>query len=59
LKIPLGTWPTEKKQKDMGAYLAFTADSGFEAFGVAMFTRVLGMSSKEISDIIEGAKREC
>lgn len=59
LKVPLGTWPAEKKQKDMGAYLALTIDTAFEAVGMAMLTRVLGMSSEEVDKVIAGAQKEC
>lgn len=55
----MGTWPKEKKQKDMGAYLLLTTENAFEAFGLAMLTRVLEMDIKEVERIIDGAKKEC
>lgn len=58
LKLPLGTWPADKAQKEMGAYFLLTAQTGFEAFGMALLTRVLGMTIEEVSVVVEGAKKD-
>ncbi|PWW76808.1 S-adenosyl-L-methionine-dependent methyltransferase [Tuber magnatum] len=57
-KIPLGTWPAEKKQKEMGAFLLLTTENAFEAFGMALLTRSLGMGIPEVEELITAAKRE-
>lgn len=58
MKVPFGTWPADHKQKEMGAYLYMTAEKGFEAFGVALLTRVLGMDIKEVDELIAQAKKD-
>jgi len=58
IKIPLGTWPADQKQKDLGAFMLLTAEHGFESFGMALFTRTLGMEAPEAVKLIEGAKKE-
>lgn len=58
MKVPFGTWPADPKQKEMGAYLYMTAEKGFEAFGLALLTRVLEMDLKEAQELITQAKKE-
>lgn len=56
MKIPFGTWPADKSQKEMGAYLYMTAEEGFAAFGMALLTRVLEMSVDDVNTLIAQAK---
>lgn len=58
MKLPLGTWPADKKQKEKGAYLLLNAETAFDAFGTGLFTRELGMSVDEAREIVEGAGRD-
>ena len=58
IKVPLGTWPADKKQKDIGVYTLITTEHGFESFGMALFTKTLGMEAPEAVELIEGAKKE-
>lgn len=58
MKIPFGTWPADKHQKEMGAYLYMTAEKGFESFGMALLTRGLEMEVKEAEAVIVEAIRE-
>ncbi|PUU81664.1 S-adenosyl-L-methionine-dependent methyltransferase [Tuber borchii] len=58
MKLSLGTWPADKKQKEMGAFLLLTTDNVFEAFGMALLTRTLGMGIPEVEELITGAKKE-
>jgi len=58
IKISLGTWPADKKQKEMGAFLLLTTDNAFEAHGMALLTRTLGMGTPEVEELIAGAKKE-
>lgn len=51
-KVPLGTWPADKKQKEIGAYVLLSGESGFEAFGIDLFTNVLEMSPDESAKLI-------
>ena len=58
MKLPLGTWPADKKQKDIGAFTLLTTEHGFESFGMALFTRTLGMEASEAMELMAGAKKE-
>jgi len=58
VKLPLGTWPADKAQKELGAYFLLISQTGFEAFGLALLTRELGMSMEDVSEIVECAKNE-
>lgn len=52
-KVPLGPWAADRKQKEMGAYVLLSAETGFEAFGIQLFTNVLRMGANEAQDIIQ------
>ncbi|PUU81839.1 S-adenosyl-L-methionine-dependent methyltransferase [Tuber borchii] len=58
MKISLGTWAADKKQKDMGAFTLLAVEHGYESFGMAFFTRILGMEVLEAKELIAGAKKE-
>ena len=58
MKMPLGTWPVEKKQKQIGACLMLCTEDGFEAIGMAFLTRVLEMPIEEVDELIKAAKKE-
>jgi len=58
MKISLGTWSADKKQKEMGAFLLLTTENAFEAFGMALLTRTLGMETQDTEELIRGAKKE-
>lgn len=55
----MGTWPADPKLKELGAYLLLTTETAFEAFGMALFTRDMGMSVAEATEIVKGAERDC
>jgi hypothetical protein len=46
-KQPFGPWPKEKRMKTVGAMVMLNADTGCEAYGMAPFTRILGMDKDE------------
>ena len=58
MKLPLGTWAADKKQKDIGAFALLAVEHGYESFGMAFFTRILGMEVPEAKELIAGAKKE-
>lgn len=51
-KGPLGPWAANRKEKEIGAYMLLSAETGFEATGIGLFTNVLGMDPKEAQKII-------
>jgi len=58
LRLPLGPWPKDKKLKEIGKWFQLSADSGFEAYGLALFTRVLGMKLEEFHRLVADCKAE-
>lgn len=52
MKVPIGTWPADKHLKEVGAYVLLTAQTGYEAYGLKVFTGVLGMSEKEAKEFL-------
>lgn len=59
LQLPIGSWPKDMKQKELGRFFMLQAESGFEAYGMALFTRVLGMDSEEAAKVVKGGLTEC
>lgn len=57
-KCPFGTWPADPKQKEIGAFCLLTAENAFEAFSLALLTRVLEMPIEEVQKLIEGTKKD-
>lgn len=58
IKCPFGTWPADPKQKEIGAFCLLTAENAFEAFGLALLTRVLGMPIEDVRQLIEDTKKD-
>jgi hypothetical protein len=57
-KIPIGIWPRNKKLKSLGAYQRAILMDGLEAFSLAIFTRLLGWSKKEVEGFLWGVRQE-
>jgi hypothetical protein len=57
-KQPVGAWAAERKLKEIGAFTQLLVDTGFEALGIALFTRELGMEVDAAEALIEGSKKE-
>jgi len=56
-KLPVGHWPADPKLKEMGAFVLLSAENGFEAFGIKIFTEVFKMTDKEAAELIEGTMK--
>ena len=41
-KLPLGSWPADKKLKEVGSYNLVLTDQGLEGYATYLFTNVLG-----------------
>jgi SAM-dependent methyltransferase len=54
-KTPVGSWPKEKRLKELGRWTLAVVESGMEAYAMALFTRVLGMDAGKAKEICTGA----
>jgi hypothetical protein len=45
-KEPVGPWPKDQRLKRVGAVSLLNAETGFESYGMALLTRILGMDHK-------------
>ncbi|KAF8544005.1 putative TAM domain methyltransferase [Trichophaea hybrida] len=52
VKMPFGSWPKEPRLKKIGRMAVLGCLTGFNAYGLAVFTRVLGMNKEQ-------AERQC
>jgi len=50
-KIPLGAWAKDKKQKQLGNWFELICETGFDAFGTALLTRVAKMDNSEVKKL--------
>lgn len=57
-KGPLGPWAANRKEKEIGAYMLLSAETGFEATGIELFTSVLGMDPDEAQRIIQESLKQ-
>ncbi|KAA6411938.1 MAG: hypothetical protein FRX48_04088 [Lasallia pustulata] len=58
LAMPVGTWPLDKKLKEVGAWNYLQMMEGLEAFHQALFTRWLGYEIAEVRAMVEAIRRE-
>ena len=54
-KIPSGTWPKNLHLKQRGAFLAHLSEAGYEAYMLALRTRVLGMEEEEVVELCKAS----
>jgi hypothetical protein len=50
-KVPLGPWPRDPRLKAVGAMNLLSGQTSYHAYGMAVFTRILGMD-KDTADRI-------
>ncbi|KAI5811872.1 S-adenosyl-L-methionine-dependent methyltransferase [Pyronema omphalodes] len=55
VKEPLGLWPKDARQKKIGAMSLLNGETGTESYGMAAFTRVLGMEVDKAREICDAA----
>jgi hypothetical protein len=53
IKAPLGTWPKDKIEKEVGMYYREMLTQNLEGIAMALLTRVLGWSSEKV---LQGCK---
>lgn len=54
----MGPWPKDRRLKDIGYWTLMNSETSFEAYGLALFTRVLGMSGEEARAMCLRAQRD-
>jgi hypothetical protein len=54
-KEPVGPWPKDPRLKRTGALTLLNGETAFESYGMAVFTRVLGMEVEEAQKMCENA----
>ena len=57
-KIPVNSWPKDKKLKEVGRYQCMNYSEGLEAISVGLFTRVLKWQPMEISVFLARIRKE-
>ncbi|CCX09223.1 Similar to Demethylmenaquinone methyltransferase; acc. no. Q9RRT0 [Pyronema omphalodes CBS 100304] len=57
-KQPYGPWAKDERNKKIGAMTILAAEAGTEGYGMALFTRILGMSSEEAKEICKAAVKD-
>jgi len=56
--MPWGPWPKDPRMKEIGYWALLNSEYSFEAYGLALFTRVLGMSGEEARELCTRAQRD-
>lgn len=56
IKEPMGPWPKDPRLKKVGAMSLLNAETGFESYGLAAFTRVLGMDVDMARELCKAAR---
>lgn len=54
-KQPWNDWPADPRYKMLGHCTRFIIETGLEAYGIALFTRVLGMDGKTAFEVVRKA----
>jgi hypothetical protein len=57
MKVPIGPWPKDKKQKEVGAWNLLRWLTGLDGYYLRFLTSVLGWSSQEARAYIAGIRR--
>ncbi|KAI1499037.1 S-adenosyl-L-methionine-dependent methyltransferase [Biscogniauxia marginata] len=58
LKTPMGNWPADPKEKEIGQYSQLAVEQDIEGFLVYMWTSVMGWSKEEIQVYAAHLRRE-
>ncbi|KAH8703832.1 S-adenosyl-L-methionine-dependent methyltransferase [Talaromyces proteolyticus] len=57
-KVPMGTWPKDKKMKEIGRFQLYQMLEAIEPFSLAVFTRVLKWTPEETRELIDKVKAD-
>jgi hypothetical protein len=56
VKEPMGPWPKDPRLKRLGAMVLLHSDTSFESYGMAAFTRILGMEPEKAREVCEAGR---
>lgn len=56
--IPLGTWPNDEQQRQIGAHMMLSGLRGMDAFSMMLFTKVLGWTVEDTQEFVEKVKTD-
>lgn len=56
-KLPLGNWPADPKQKEIGSFNKLSVEHGLEGYALFLGTKVLGWSYEEVQVLITGVRK--
>lgn len=57
VKEPTGPWPKDPRLKRFGAMVLLSCETDFESYGMAAFTRILGMHFEKAQTICDAGKQ--
>jgi hypothetical protein len=57
-KQPYGSWAKNKKEKRLGGEILLIAGPSLESYGLALFTRVLGIDAEEATRLCQETWKE-
>lgn len=55
--LPIGSWPTDPQQQEIGSLMALNFSEGVEAFTAAPYVEVLGWTREEVMEFNEEVRR--
>jgi hypothetical protein len=56
-KLPIAPWPRDQKLKEVGALNMLSTETGYHAYGLVAFTRILGMKNDEAEALCTAAAK--
>ncbi|KAL1967854.1 hypothetical protein VTN77DRAFT_2543 [Rasamsonia byssochlamydoides] len=57
-KLPIGTWPKDRRLKEMGAFMAVSFIEGVEGFTASPFLDILGWSKEDVAALNEKVRED-
>ena len=58
MPVPLGTWPKDKRLKEIGSWMWLQLYEGTESFSMYMFTTFMGWSSEQVITLAAGVRKQ-
>ncbi|KAF8250897.1 S-adenosyl-L-methionine-dependent methyltransferase [Wilcoxina mikolae CBS 423.85] len=58
MKVPWGPWPDDERMKEIGRWNILSIETGCEAFGMALLTRIGGMPPEEAKQLCSDALKD-